>query len=229
MKLMKYLGVVSVLLVSSFAVQANERVLQVQGQGQFAVTPDAFTLTLVVEERGPLVSKLNTAVDAKLRMLVSFLREQQVEEKYIQSMDLRLTPWSEHTPQGRVDKGFVLTRELRVTHFDLDAYDTIIDGVLSRGVTRIGQFQFIASNESEAYQQALIAAVADAKSRASLLARELGVKIGDVLTISESGHVAMPSMPVMKMEMMDASSRGSLPGQKDVSARINVAFAIENK
>ncbi len=217
------------LSTSVFAANTHEhrRLVNVSGQGAVSVVPDAFTVSVVLEERGPVVSKLNQQMADRLASVVQFLLKSGVEEKHIQSMSVNLNPWYEHTPNGRQDKGFILSREVRVTSTALQSYDSLLDGILGRGVDRIQRFEFINLDAGEAYQQALIAAVQDAKVRAGLLAREMGVKLGNVITINESAGHSMP--PVMATMRMKDEMSSSLPGQSDITATVSVSFELIEK
>ena len=213
------------LLTPFVCAQAAESAsISVQGVGAIEVTPNAYSVTLVVEEQGNTVGKLNTQLDSDLRAIVTFLLEQGIEQKHIQSMQVRLQPRYINTPQGRQQEGFTLSRDITVTSTDLETYDKVLDGVLKRGVDRIQQFNFISVGEGDAYQKALIAAVKNAKQRAQLLAKELGIEVGEVVAISESGG-NMP-IPVMRAEAFAKDMSMSLPGQEHVEARVNVSFNI---
>lgn len=203
---------------------AESASISVQGVGAIEVTPNAYSVTLVVEEQGNTVGKLNTQLDSDLRAIVTFLLEQGIEQKHIQSMQVRLQPRYINTPQGRQQEGFTLSRDITVTSTDLETYDKVLDGVLKRGVDRIQQFNFISVGEGDAYQKALIAAVKNAKQRAKLLAKELEVEVGEVVAISESGG-NMP-IPVMRAEAFTKDMSMSLPGQERIEARVNVSFKI---
>jgi uncharacterized protein YggE len=207
--------------------QANERssgTISVQGVGAIDVTPNAYSVTFIVEEQGSTVTKLNGQLENDLKAIVSFLLEEGIEERYIQSMQVRLSPRYINTPQGREQDGFTLSREIAITSTDLENYDRVLDGVLKRGVDRIQQFNFVNMGEASVYQKALVTAVADAKNRAQLLAKELGVEVGEVVAISESGG-NMP-IPVMRADTFAKEMSLSLPGQESVNARVNVTFNI---
>ncbi|NVK57163.1 MAG: SIMPL domain-containing protein [Alteromonadaceae bacterium] len=216
----------SMSLLASGVVAANPNTLQVSGQGSVAQAPDAYTVTLLIEERGPLVSKLNEQANAKLESVVKFLLSTGIEKKHIQSMSVNLNPWFEHTGNGREQKGFVLSRQVSVTSTELASYDTVLDGVMKRGVNNINQFQFIHLNPDKAYQQALIMAVKDAKSRAQILASEVGVDIVGVLSVSEGTTQYQPPAAA-PMRMMKEADSFSLPGESEISASVSVSFAIE--
>lgn len=213
-------------LALSFHTQAEDKTLQVSGQGLIATAPDAYTLTMVIEERGEVVSKLSELANSKLNAVVSFLLSQGIAEQHIQSMSVNLTPWYEHTPNGRENKGFVLSRQVRVTSEQLQNYDKVLDGAIKRGINRIDQFEFINSDPQAVYRQALIAAVEDARQRAMLIAKQMGVSITGVIAITESMGYSQPPIGV-RMRVQQESAM-SIPGQTDTTAEVNVIFAIEN-
>ncbi|WP_338517567.1 SIMPL domain-containing protein [Alteromonas gracilis] len=204
--------------------QAESGMINVQGSGAIEVTPNAYTVTFVIEQEGETVSKLNTQLASDLRKVVEFLLSQGVAQKNIQSMQVRLNPRYINSPQGRVQDGFTLSRDVVMTSTNLSTYDRVLDGVLKRGVDRIQQFNFIALNEQNVYEVALVAAIQDAKRRAQLVAKELGVEVGEVVAISESGG-NMP-IPVMRAEAFAKDMSMSLPGQQRVEARVSVSFKI---
>ncbi len=211
---------------TALQVHAAEPAIQVNGTGSYAVVPDAYTITFVMEEKGETVSKLNAKMQDDMETVLKFLLKEGIEEKHVQSMQISLNPYYESTPQGREQRGFILSRQIQVTDTDINHYDRIIDGALSRGIDRIQGFEFIASQQDNAYEKALINAVKDAKLRASLLADQLGVKIGKVLSVTEAGN-SYP-MPVMRMEMSaKADFSSALPGEQMIEARVNVSFAID--
>lgn len=202
----------------------NPASISVQGSGSTVVVPDAFSLTLILEQRGQTVTKLNQQISHDAEQLVSFLQEQGVEAKHIQSMQVQLHPWYEHTPNGREHQGFVLSREIQVTHNQIDGYDTLIDGALKRGVTRIGSFHLFAQNQQQAYEQALINAVSNAKSTATLLVEQLDAELGKVLHITQQPQ-GMPQ-PVASARMHMATESAAMPGQQQIDATVQVTFAL---
>lgn len=200
--------------------------IHVSGKGSAVIVPDTFSVTFILEQKGESLTKMNTRMQQDMRQLSDFLLEQGVAERHIQSMQIQLNPWYQSTSRGREEKGFVLSREVTVVHGNLNQYDALIDGALKRGVTRISRFELTAADQDKAYQQALINAVSDAKSRASLLARELGVTVGQVQSLSEghSGAVGMESRA--KMMMADSASV-AMPGQQYIEASVSVTFALQ--
>ena len=86
--------------------------VSVQGVGSIDVVPNAFSVTFVIEAQGKTVSPLSQSLASDLKAIVKFLLKEGIEERYIQSMEVRLTPRYVNTPQGRNQDGFTLSREI---------------------------------------------------------------------------------------------------------------------
>lgn len=209
----------------SFAEQHSPTTLQINGSGIYKVTPDAYQLTFVLEQKGEKVSDLNSRIASDLDSIVAFLTNNGIRAEQIASMALRLNPHFEHTPQGRIQKGFVLRREVNITSTTLENYDAIIDGALSRGVNTVTNFNLISTEQDSAYDKALAVALRNAKVKASIIAKEMDIELGQVVAIFESGG-NMP-VPVMRAEAFSVASSGSLPGEKDVTAHVSVTYSIQ--
>ena len=205
----------------------TEPSITVSGAGTTVSTPDQFSFTAVVEERGESVSKLHTAVNAKVALIVNQLVDAGVEQRHIQSMQISLNPWYERTPAGTRQNGFVLSRQINVTVKDLELYAGIVDRVLKAGAARFENFAFSVAEPEKDYQRALQRAVDNAKQRAKILAKQPGVEVAHVLTITEQG--GFRPMPMQRTMMMSESSQTDLPGQVVTNSNVQVVFAIKRQ
>ncbi|MEG3768189.1 SIMPL domain-containing protein [Alteromonas sp. 14N.309.X.WAT.G.H12] len=225
--LVRITAILTLLMAAPGFAQTDTPSIAVSGKGIVSVVPDAYSLTFVMEQKGSTVSQLNTDMQGKMQKVLAFLLESGIEKTHIQTMQVNLNPYYESTSEGRKQAGFILSRQIKITDKNIENYDKIIDGALALGIDRIQGFQFIASEQSDAYKKALINAVKDAKLRAELLANELGVKVGKVIAVSV-GHSNTP-MPVMRMEMAAKADTFStaLPGEQQIEAHVDVRFTIE--
>ncbi|WP_100641475.1 SIMPL domain-containing protein [Alteromonas facilis] len=216
----------SVLSLPLWAQEATTPSISVQGNGHVVAVPDAFSITFLVEAKGETVSKLNAEVRQATQQIISFLRGQSVDEQNIQTMQIRLSPNYERFNNGqREQNGFVLSRSIKISHSELDSYDKIIDGVLRAGANRIEQFDFVVTNQSELYEQALVAAVKDAKMKATLMLKPAGAELGPLISVNE--HSINPRINYSKMMMAEADTSTALPGTESITAQISVTFAIQ--
>ena len=68
----------------------------------------------------------------------------------------------------------------------------IVDTATGAGATRIDGLQFGLKDDSAARAQALKAAVQKARSKADAMASGVGLKVGTVIVVQESGAVEIP-------------------------------------
>jgi uncharacterized protein len=201
-----------------------QREIRVNGQASVYSTPDLFQFSVYIEEQGELVSKLNAGVRAKSQSIVDLLLKSGVEEKDIQSMRVDLNPWFEHLQSQRIQKGFILSRQVAVTLRSMEKYDQIIDGLLRLGANRIEGFNYVVKDPEQDYLKALELALTDAKLRADKIAAAVGVKVGEVISVQEgSGYAPMPRA---RESMMMADSGGYLPGQVSTNAQVSVVYSL---
>lgn len=221
------LGLLFVLSTSVVASAAPARSITVSGQGSVAVVPDRFHFTLYVEEKGEVVSKLNDLVSRKNNQIVTFLLDSGVKKQHIQSMQIQLYPWYQTHDSINKQSGFVLSRQIQVMVEELDSYDRLIDGLMRLGAARVENFQYLYSQPQQLYLNSLNAALEDASARASQIAQQMQVKLGNVLNIEENSHYQ--PRPMQAKRMMLSEQGGSLPGLLDASASVTVRFEIVDK
>ena len=115
--------------VSSQQRDGVERIIQVSGSGTVTAAPDLLRFNVYLEEQGKLASKLNQTISVKSTQIVDFLEKSGVDTKDIQSMRVDLRPYFRRTKEGQVQDGYVLSRVIRISLRDFDAYPSILDGV----------------------------------------------------------------------------------------------------
>ncbi|MDN4504207.1 SIMPL domain-containing protein [Alteromonadaceae bacterium BrNp21-10] len=219
---MQFKSLILLLLLSPMAM-AVEHSIMVRGEAVVAAVPDQLQFTVLLEEKGPSTAQLNAKTNERNRLIVNLLRQQGVKDADIQSMRIQLNPWYERTENGNKQSGFVLSRQINVTLRQLDNYALIIDGILAIGADRIERFEYIASNQQEAYNKALVLAVADAKKTASLLAASAETSLGKVISIQQHSNSRAP----VAMRMMAMSENaGDLPGEIGVTASVEVVYQL---
>ena len=137
--------------------------------------------------------------------------------------------WSE---KGSVFKGYVATYNLKATTKNFDIVGKIIDIAIANGANGIDNLQFTLTpeKESEVKKEALKKAGVDAKSKAEAIAEGVGLKLGDLVSVSSQDFYYPPIMYAKAAELStagaDAIQREIAIEPKDlqVSATINVVY-----
>lgn len=203
----------------------HSRLITVNGQGMVANSPDMLEFSIYIEERGESASKMAIQVNYKSKLVVDLLTDNGVQTRDIQSMQLNLHPWYERDRNAQLQKGFVLSRHIRITLRDFSQYAVLLDELIKIGAQRIDNFQYRIEDAEKAYLKALDEAIENAHLRARKAAKALGVKVGKVINISEQSSYS----PAPRQQMRASRSGDSnsfLPGQMNTSASVSVQFEI---
>lgn len=245
---MRLLSTLLITLTLSLSVTAQEQGISVNGKGAVLTAPDSFTLSVQVKERGMVAQKVKSIVDSKSSQIVSMLRKHGIAEKQITSSQLSLYPIfqkpsvivndsyvrnkKENTitkvTHGNKDKQVLVydvSRTIEIDFHDTNKYDVLLDRLVKLGVTNISPLQKKVKDSERYYQQAMVAAIADAKQKAKLMAEQLGVKVGQVISIKESSSYHAPAR--FRMEAMaSAPTFKSNFGENEITAQVVVVFSV---
>lgn len=200
------------------------RTIEVLGVANVLSVPDRFSFSLLIEQKGRVAAELNKAIVEKTNTVLQALFKIGVDKSAVQSLQVQFNPWIEYNGNVREQKGFVLTRQVKVTLMSLDQYERAIDTILNLGVSNINQFNFTNSKSSENYETALKQALLNAQQRATDMAKVLDLKLAGVISILEQsfGQVAP-----MQMRQFDASESYQ-PGEMSTQATVKVIFALKD-
>jgi hypothetical protein len=200
------------------------RVIEVFGEGNVPSVPDRFSFSLSIEQKGCVASELNKAIVEKTNSVILALINIGVDKKSIQSLQVQFSPWVEYNGNIREQKGFILTRKVKVTLKTLTQYEQSIDAVLSLGVNNINEFIFSDSQADANYQEALKHALLNAKKRAIDMVNVLDLKIASVISISELSNANVTPMAMRQLQ----ASESYHPGKMSTQARVNVIFSLKD-
>ena len=125
-------------------------------------------------------------------------------------------------------RGYIAERQIVVDLKDLDKLGELIEGAVGTGVNQVLPPQLKSSRNRETYREALANAAEDARANAEQLAKSLGVKLGDAMSISAGGG---PRPPMMRARAAMADMAESAPetyNAADLSfqATVNATFEL---
>ena len=202
------------------------RLIEVFGVGNVLSVPDRFSFSLSIEQKGGVAAELNKAIVEKTNSVIQALLNIGVNKKSVQSLQVQFNPWIEYVGKTRVQKGFILTRQVKVTLKSITQYEQSIDVILKLGVSNINQFSFSASQADENYQVALKQALLNAKQRATNMANVLDLKLADVISISEISTAQATPMAMQTRQFQKSESYQ--PGEMSTQAKVLVIFALRD-
>ena len=196
------------------------RTITVNGTGKASTVPDRATFTFGVDMKRKTAVDATDASNRDMRKLIEALIASGVAEADIQTSQISLYP--DYSDSGDELLGYEASNSVTVTVSLAKAGDAL-QAAVGAGATQVDGPALTKADSDKLYADALRAAYADAHSRAEVLADAAGVKVGDVVSISESSE---PSGPIA-LDMATASPSAPIePGKQDIEGTVSVTFAI---
>jgi len=228
MRILQWVAVMWIALATGAIAQDGARGISVTGEGIVSMAPDMATIRLGVSERAATASDAMRQTSEKVRGILDQLDGIQVAGLDRQTSGLYLRPVYDNRPREDNGPAQVVAYEagntVSITVRDLSKLGALLDAVVAEGANNFNGLEFGLQDNAKALIEARKGAVADAMARANQLADAAGVKLGDVLQMSESSQGYMPmEMKASQMRSMDVPIES---GEVSVRAQVNMQFAI---
>jgi uncharacterized protein YggE len=200
--------------------------ISVTGQGTISVQPDVANIQFGVQTTNANAGKARTDNDAAMTKVKAAVNTLGVADADIQTTNYSIYP--QYNADGQTVTGFTVNNTVSIKVKDLKKLGDIISAAVSAGANNSYGISFDVSDRTGAYNQALAQAMDKAKARANLMAKELDVSLGRVMTVSESSGSTGVVYPMADKGMV-ASGASSTPvsaGQMDITASVSVVYEI---
>lgn len=210
--------------------QNTENTIYMNGYAEKKAVPDTATLHIGVVVQNSTASGATAGNAALMSAVIEELKALGLEDREIQTSYVSVYP--EYNYNGKpIITGYSASNSVQITTMDLDKLGDIIDRSTAAGANQIGSISFSVSSEmqKELREELMTAAVADARSKAEMLAGSLGVEIVGVQTSSISDSTTSRIYYETPQEAKDEAevSTPIQPGESTVTMSVQVTYVIE--
>ena len=180
--------------------------ITVHGVGRVSIAPDLAELRLGVVVSQPTVAGARAEAASLMDAILRALDTAGVARADVRTAILTVQPRYDYR-DGRPPllTGYELSNIVEITVRDLARLGDVVDGALESGATSLDSLAFRLSDPSAAEREARLVAMAQARSRAEVLAGAAGLAIGGVQEIVE-GVAGHPPGPLAKADRDAASA-----------------------
>lgn len=214
--------------------------VSVFGEGSVLAIPDVAKFTFSVQYEAASVPEAQDEVTERVDSIVSFLKDEGIEDRYIKTVSYSTYPryeWhTSRTPElstnegrERVFVGYEVIHTTEVTVKDMDRAGSFVGGVGDRGATNISGLSFSVEDEEELKREARKTAIEDAQTKARELAKDLGVNIVRIVDFSESRTSQPYLMKNVDMVMEDSGAGvepSFEPGEEEIEINVQIRYEI---
>ncbi|MFQ3233416.1 MULTISPECIES: SIMPL domain-containing protein [Sulfitobacter] len=227
-RVFKFAAILCVGFASGALAQQAPQGITVSGEGVVSLAPDTATIRLGVSERAASAAEAMAQTSEKVRGILNQLDSLKIAGLDRQTSGLYLRPVYDNGSRNDTTpvqvSGYEAGNTVSVTVPDLSKLGQLLDAVVAEGANDFNGLQFGLQDNQAALEQARKDAVSDAMARAQQLADAAGVKLGKVVSMSETSQGFRPmEMRSAQMKSMDMPIE---TGEVDVSAQVSLQFEI---
>jgi len=176
---------------------ANDRWIEVAGEGAVSAAPDFALVTLGVTTTGKSVGEAMAANAKAANALVSVIKNEGVAPVDIQTSNIAISPMFSQLPRDEQGPptitGYSVSNHLTVTVRDLPRLGPLLDKAVAAGANSAYGVSFGHNDLSALLDRARPLALADARRKAEIYAKAGGANLGRLMTMTEE---AGPRAPV---------------------------------
>jgi len=208
--------------------RTSGRTITVSGTGSVAASPDVADVRLGIRITRPTVQEARGSAADLMGAILAAVRAGGVDSADIRTTALSLEPHYEHDRTAGKPSlaGYQATNIVTVTVRDLERLGPVVDGALEAGATSLDGLTLRIADPSPLEAAARRAAVADARSRAEVLASAAGVSIVGVVSMVDGVGVTPLPTPRLARAMADTAPTPIESGTTEVSLSVSVVYAI---
>jgi hypothetical protein len=236
---------------------ATPATISFSGHGEITAVPDIANVYFTISKDATTVKDAQAGVVVIEKKSLDLLKAKGVADKDIKTADASFYPKYEYRqavcppipmgagtagvtvsptsayycPQSKqVLTGYTASESITVKIRNADSVGDIMQGLGATGVSNLSGPNFSIDNPDAIQAQARKLAIDDAKAKAQVLAKDLGVSLGKISSFNDSGN----GYPIMyaKSAMLDSAS-GAVPapavipkGQNTITSDVTITYEI---
>ena len=212
--------------------------ISVTGDGKIFAIPDTATFSFTIMETGADVAAAQKIVTTKMNDITGYLKGVGIADADIQTTSYDATPKYDQTacvygapcPTGKII-GYDVSETVSVKVRDTEKAGDVLSNVGSRGVSNVSGLSFTVDDQELLQQNAREKAIADARAKAEVLAKDLGVELVRVVGFNDnSGSYPYPVMYAsgasMDTKSVAPEAANIQVGQNTITSSVNVTYEI---
>ncbi len=209
--------------------------ISVDGEGKVTSVPDIAQISLGLETQKATVAEAQKENTEKMNKIIAQLKSMGIEEKDIQTTNYNIYPQYDYTNGRQTLRGYSISQSVNVKIRNLDNVGQIVEKAGSLGANQVGGLNFTIDDPEKVKQEAREIALVKAKEKAESLAKIAGVKLGKLVSFTESysqpGSVVYRDS-VLKVEGYGMGGDVAVPapdlqvGSQDVIVNVVVTYEV---
>ncbi|MEK7227535.1 MAG: SIMPL domain-containing protein [Patescibacteria group bacterium] len=214
--------------------------ISVSGEGEVFAVPDLATFSFTISADADTVSTAQAQVTEKTDAVIAALEGLGIEEKDIKTTDYSVWPKYRYeatpaiyppVPGRQVSDGYTANHSITVKVRKTEDAGKALAAAGDNGATNLSSISFTIDDMDKITQEARAMAISDARDKAKLLSKELGVRLVRVISFNDSTDGGYP-IPYGREGMggdvtISEAKAPTVPvGENKVKVVVNVVYEI---
>ncbi len=209
--------------------EENVSTITISKTGTVYAVPNLAQIDFSIITEGKEVNDVMRENNEKSSAVIEKIKAQGIDELDIKTTYYNVYPlyeWHKTTDDSitttgtRVLVGYEAIETINVKVRETDKIGGLIEEAVNAGANQIGDLQFIVENEETFKAQARAKAIVEAKAEALQTAQALGVKLGEIVSFSESS-----SVPYLRS--LGGAESAISTGENKIDVTVNIVFEIK--
>ena len=205
--------------------------LDVNATGDVTRVPDLATISAGVVSRAATAAAAMQDTANRMERVVAALKRAGIADRDIQTSNVNLSPEYRYQQNEAPQLvGYTASNSVSVRFHDIRKSGPILDALVGEGANQINGPSLSVEHPEAALDEARLKAVANARARADLYARALGLRVVRIVSVNESGGYYVPPAPPPPPMMAARAERDQTPiepGEQKLQVSVSVVFELQ--
>lgn len=203
--------------------------ISIVGEGKVIGVPDIANIQLGYSIEKPTVAAAQKDNSDKMNAMIDKLKKDfKIDAKDIQTANYFISPQYDWNNGRQTLRSYLVSQNLNVKLRQMDKVSSIIEAAGLSGLNQVGNLSFAIDNPEKLKEEARAKALAQAKEKAEALSKVVGVKLGKIISFSESANQPGPIFGDYAMsEKVGLGGGGAAPAVEAGSNEIIIIATVE--
>ena len=221
--------------------------ITLEGEGEVNAIPDIAKISFTINQEALTSKEAQEKVSEIEEKVLTFLKENSIEDKDIKTQSISFYPKYEYrysakvsctefycppTPGKNVIVGYEANQNIEVKIRNTDDVGKIMQGLSELKVSQLDGPNFSIDDEEVLKIEARKKAILDARNQAKILAKDLGIRLGKVVSFSEGQDFYAPMYEKAIAQDSLMISRSSIApqipkGENTIISKVYITYEIK--
>lgn len=212
---------------------ASEQIT-VSGTGKVTATPDVAEISIGTISQSATVNQATKDNTDKMNKIVDAVKNEfKIDAKDVQTSNYNVSPNYDYTDGRQRITGYTVSQSLSVKVRDFTKTGDLLGRATELGANSVSGPVFTIDNPEKFQEEARAIAIKQAKEKASVLAGQVGIKLGRIVSYSEGNNgTVIPLYAKAEMSALGSARDAAMPapviesGSQDIQIDVSISFEL---